>query len=186
VLKVRRRTIVCGRRAAKIVRDVDSVRLPAPDAETLRGWTDLVLSPTGTPRIYADFNGLGNPDRTEGRLAVALDTLGTVRDLTNAGLRLAEGLRLTVYDWSDDEEDLEAEATARYDPDDGLWWAELDPSGCQYVPKRERATDPRFLCLGCRYDLASDPTAWGEYAPRVTVCPLCGTAVAAAVAPPVA
>jgi hypothetical protein len=107
---------------------VDSVRLPALDAETLRGWTDLVLSPTGTPRIYADFNGLGNPDRTEGRLAVALDTLGTLRDLTNARLRLTEGLRLTVYDWSDDEEHLEAEATARYDPDDGLWWAELDPS----------------------------------------------------------
>ena len=142
--------------------------------------------PEGNPRIYADFNGLHNPDRTGGRLSVALDTLGTLRDLTNAGLRLAEGLRLTVYDWSDEEEDLEAEATARYDPDAGLWWAELGPNGYEYVPKRDRAVNPCFLCLGCRYDLASDPTAWGEWTPRATACPCCGTAVTAAVAPPAA
>lgn len=142
--------------------------------------------PAGTPRIYADFNGLRNPNCTEGRLAVALDTLGTLRELTNAGVRLADGLRLTVYDWSDEEEDLEAEATARYDPDGGLWWAELALNGYEYVPKRSRATNPRFLCLGCRYDLASDPAAWGEWAPKVHACPSCGTAVAAAVAPPAA
>src|SRR3954464_2422500 len=85
--------------------------------------------PAGTPRIYADFNGLCEPNRTDRPSAVALDTLGTLRDLTNAGLRLAEGLQLTVYDWSDQEEDLEAEATARYDPDGGLWWAELGAKG---------------------------------------------------------
>lgn len=145
-----------------------------------------MLNPAGNLRIYADFNGLRMPEVTDGRLAVALDTLGTLRDLTNAGFRLAEGLQLTVYDWSDDEEDLEADATACYDPDGGLWWAELDPSGYQYVPKRDRATDPRFLCLGCRYDLASDPTVWGKWAPKVTACPLCGEAVGAALAPPAA
>lgn len=136
------------------------------------------------PRIYADFNGFGKPGITGGRPAVALDTLGTLRDLTNAGLRLVEGLRITIYDWSDEEEDLEAEATVRYDPDGGLWWAELGPSGYEYVSKRNRAPDPRFLCLACRYDLASDATAWGEWAPRATVCPHCGTALTAAIAAP--
>jgi len=145
-----------------------------------------VLGPAGIPRIYADFNGLGNPDVTDGRLAVALDTLGTLCDLTNAGIRLAEGLQLTVYDWSDEEEDLEAEATARYDSDGGLWWAELGPNGYQYVPKRDRAPDPRFLCLSCRYDLATDPSAWGEWEPIVPYCPRCGTSLAAAIAAPAA
>lgn len=120
--------------------------------------------PAGTPRTYADFNGLGKP---YGRLAVALDTAGTVRDLSNTGLRLAEGIVLTVYDWSDEDEDLEAEATARYDPDDRLWWAELGPDGDAYVPKRDRAVDSRFLCLGCRYDLAFDPGNRGGRAPWV-------------------
>lgn len=138
------------------------------------------------PRIYADFNGLRHPDCTEGRLAVALDTLGTLRELTNAGLRLAPGLRLTVYDWSDDEEDLEAEATACYDPDGGVWWAELGPGGYEYVPKRDRTQSTHFLCLCCRYDLASDPAAWREWHPRVKACPSCGTAVTAAIASPAA
>lgn len=145
-----------------------------------------MLKPAGTPRIYADFNGLCKPNITEGRPAVALDTLGTLSDLTNAGLRLVEGLRLTIYDWSDEEEDLEAEATARYDSGGGLWWAELGPNGYEYVSKRDRAPDPRFLCLACRYDLASDPTAWSEWEPIVTDCPRCGTALTAAIAAPAA
>jgi hypothetical protein len=148
-------------------------------------YSDMPI-PAGAPRIYADFNGLCRPDRTGGRLAVALDTLGTVRDLTNVGLRLVEGLRLTVYDWSDEEEDLEADATVRYDPEGGLWWAELGPSGYAYVPKRDRTADPRFLCLGCRFNLAFDPGASAGRAPRATACPRCGTAVAAAIAPPAA
>jgi hypothetical protein len=143
-------------------------------------------NPAGTPRIYADFNGLCQPSRTKGRLAVALDSLGTLRDLANTGLRLAEGIRLTVYDWSDEEEDLEAEATARYDADGGRWWAELGPDGYAYVPKQDRARDPRFLCLGCRYDLASDPLAWGEQVPKAASCPRCGTDIATAIAPPAA
>ena len=160
---------------------------PAPlTLVSLGGWTNLVLVPQSTPRIYADFNGLRHPNCTGGRLAVALHTLGTLRDLTNAGLRLAEGLRLTVYDWSDEEEDLEAEATARYDADAKLWWAELGPAGYEYVPKQDRTMNPHFLCLGCRHDLASDPAAWGEWAPKATVCLFCGTAVAEAIAPPAA
>ncbi len=160
---------------------------PAPlTLVSLGGYKEPVTVPADTPRIYADFNGLRNPSCTEGRLSVALDTLGTLRELTNAGVRLVEGLRLTVYDWSDEEEDLEADATVLYDQDGGLWWAELDQSGYRYVPKRDRTSSTRFLCLGCRYDLASNPVARGEWAPKVNACPSCGTAVAAAIAPPAA
>ena len=143
-----------------------------------------MTSHSSTPRIYADFNGFRRPDCTGGRPAVALDTFGTARDLANAGLRLAEGLRLSIYDRSDEEEDLEAEATARYDAAGGPWWAELGPGGHAYVPKRDRTPDPRFLCLGCRYDLASDPEAGGPRVPRVTACPRCGMATGAALAAP--
>jgi hypothetical protein len=143
-----------------------------------------MVTPSGAPRIYADFNGLRRPERTGGRLAVALDTFGTLRDLANAGIRLSEGLELTVYDWSDDEEDLEAQATAHYDPERRVWWADLGARGYEYVPKRGRPIDPRFLCLGCRRDLASDPDTWGDGVPRVTACPRCATAVDAAIDPP--
>ena len=138
----------------------------------------------GSPRVYADFNGFREPEHAGGCPSVALDTLGTLRDLTNAGLRLVDGLRLTIYDWSDEDEDLEAEALARYDSVGALWWAELGPGGYAYVPKRDRTPDQRFLCLGCRHDLASDPEVWGEWAPRAAACPRCGTAVTAALASP--
>ena len=133
-------------------------------------------------RIYADYNGIGR--EADGRLSIPLDTLGSLRDLTNAGLRLRDGLALTVTDWSDDEEDLEAEATARYDPAQGVWLAVLAPDGYRYVAKGDRTPERRFLCLGCRRDLASGPTA-GEYGfPRVDSCPDCGTPVRAATAAP--
>jgi hypothetical protein len=66
------------------------------------------------PRIYADFNGHDWSLRHPGRHAVALDTIGSLQALSNAGLRLRDGVRLIVYDYSDDEEDLEAEATVRF------------------------------------------------------------------------
>ena len=55
--------------------------------------------------------------------------------LTNAGIRLRDGLQLPVFDWSDDEEDLEAEATVRYDVQRAVWLAEFGPNGYAYIPK---------------------------------------------------
>jgi len=133
-------------------------------------------------RIYADYNGLWGPEG--GPLTIPLDTQGSLRDLTNAGVRLREGLALTVADASDDEEDLEAEATARYDAAAGVWLAVLGLDGYRYVPKGDRTPDRRFLCLGCRRDLGSGPNA-DEYGyPRVEACPECGTSIRAAIAAP--
>jgi hypothetical protein len=43
-------------------------------------------------RIYADFNGIRGPD--DGPLEIPLDTRGSLRDLTNAGIRLRDGTAL--------------------------------------------------------------------------------------------
>ena len=87
------------------------------------------------PRIYADFNGLGSSRRTPGRLAVPLDAEGSRRDLDAAGVELRDGTRLTVFDWSDETEDLEAAATLYRDPTSEIWVAELDAEGYRYVPR---------------------------------------------------
>ena len=77
------------------------------------------------PRIYADFNGLMQSPRDAARSMVPLDTWGSLRDLSNAGIKLREGTELVIHDASDDEEDLEAEAVAYYDPERKWWYAEL-------------------------------------------------------------
>lgn len=133
-------------------------------------------------RIYADYNGLWRPEGEP--FNIPLDTFGSLRDLTNAGVRLRDGLALTVSDWNDEHEDLEADATARYDHDAGLWLAVLGPEGFRYVPAGDRTADRRFLCLGCRRDLGTGPTANESGRPTVDSCPHCGTAITAAIAPP--
>ena len=137
-----------------------------------------------TARIYADFNGFETYE--DGHHAVALDTFGSLRDLTNAGLRLSDGLSLTIFDWSDEEEDLEAAATARYDRERSVWLAEFTAESFFYTPKKDRSPDDRFLCLTCRVDLATRSDAWRARMPLVEVCPHCGASTASAIAPPAA
>ena len=137
----------------------------------------------GTLRIDADFNGLELVAESPARYAVALDTLGTIRDLSNAGVRLAEGLPLVVWADSDENEDLEGDAVARFDRASGVWWADLTLEGYRYVPKGNRGSDLGFLCLTCRRDLALGTGARGSV-PRKEVCPHCGVDIRAAIAPP--
>lgn len=136
------------------------------------------------PRIYADFNGLGALHRFRGRLAVPLDTLGSLWDLSNAGVRLHDGQRLRIYDGSDEEEDLEADATVYFSHEECVWMAELDESGCRYVPKRDLTPDLRRLCLGCRRDLAGMGVMNSARPEASELCPLCATPGNAALAPP--
>lgn len=137
------------------------------------------------PRIYADFNGLERIAESPPRYSVALDTLGTLRDLSNAGIRLREGLALLVWDESDDDEDLEGDAVARFDLASGVWWADLTPDGYRYVPKHKEPEATTFLCFACRRALASGSGVSGA-APTAQVCPHCGTDIRAALAPPAA
>lgn len=115
---------------------------------------------------------------------VPLDTWGSLRDLSNAGVRLTEGTVLVIHDASDEEEDLEGRAVAYYDPERAWWYAELQ-QGFEYVPARDRTPVTVFLCLGCRTD-----TGWPHgggaiiQLDRVETCPTCGLSSASALAPP--
>lgn len=134
-----------------------------------------------TPRIYADFNGIEPSPRDPSRDAIPLDTMGSLRDLSNAGIRLYEGCRLTVYSDSAENEDLEGDAVVFFDRERGVWSAELDEKGHRHVVSGEWPKEFLFLCLGCREPLPPHPKA--SWAP-VERCPRCGTPYTAAIAPP--
>lgn len=68
-----------------------------------------------TPSIYADFQ---NAD-PQGR--VRLTVIGTIEDLARSGLRLIDGLRVTVYD-----EELEADGVVCRSADEHIWVARID------------------------------------------------------------
>jgi hypothetical protein len=133
-------------------------------------------------RIYADFNGLVKGPRNPERTAVVLDTFGSLRDLSNAGLVLQEGLPLIAVDWSDDDEDLEGHGTAQYDREQAWWVVEFDELGVRYVPASDRRPVEQFLCVSCRQPLpATTPNQ--AFSPQA-VCAQCATSVLAAFSPP--
>ena len=134
------------------------------------------------PRISADFNGLQASTRTAGRLAIALDTIGSVSDLANLGIRLTEGTRLVVYDWSDENEDFEADVTTYYDASARVWLAELDETGYRYVPARPRLTASRLRCLHCQSEYTGKAVSIKQGS--ATACPHCGSALDAPIAAP--
>jgi len=74
-----------------------------------------MTKPTEKPRVSVDFQ---NSDRS-GR--VRLNTIGTLRDLSESGIVLREGLELLLYCL-----ELEAEGTVTFSMEENLWVAELD------------------------------------------------------------
>lgn len=133
-------------------------------------------------RIHADFNGLVRGPTNGERTAVVLDTFGSLRDLSNAGVKLEVGVRLIAFDESDEEEDLEGHGTAQYDAERCWWVLEFDELGVRYVPASRQRSQSTFLCVKCR-----EPIPGATYA---TVgqpgfaCSHCGTSVLAAIAAP--
>ena len=67
------------------------------------------------PVIYADFN---NAD-SGGRLR--LNCIGTTQDLARLGVRLEEGLEITLHD-----EELQAEGKVQYSDEERIWVARVD------------------------------------------------------------
>lgn len=132
-------------------------------------------------RIYADFNGLVPDVKNPNRTAVVLDTIGSLQDLSNAGLILSEGLPLIAFDWSDESEDLEGHGTAHWDRDRRWWVVEFDDAGVRYVPAGDRTPVVEFLCVSCRQPIPGMP---GKGFSAKTVCQSCGTSILAAYAPP--
>ena len=133
-------------------------------------------------RIYADFNGLVQGPKNPDRIAVVLDTFGSLRDLANAGIALQEGLPLVAVDFSDELEDLEGHGTAEYDTLNDWWVVEFDSLGVRYVPSGDRTPVTVFQCVSCKQPLhdliRSRGLRLGD------TCPSCGTPVHAPIARP--
>jgi hypothetical protein len=125
---------------------------------------------------------MGSP-RDAARSIVPLDTWGSLRDLSNAGIKLHEGLKLVIHMDSDEVEDIEADAVTYFDRERNWWYAELE-SEIRDVPAYERSVT-QFLCLGCRSDLGPEALAPGTAVrKRYEQCPSCGQPVQAAIATP--
>jgi hypothetical protein len=140
--------------------------------------------PTPRPRarIYADFNEFIHSPRNPERRAVPLDTMGSLRDLANAGVVLYDGMPLTIYADSDEDEDLEADTVAYYESAQKRWIAELDERGYRYVPAQDRGETPPFLCVRCRTPLDAVLARRGlRIGDR---CPSCGEPIHRPIAPP--
>src|ERR1700752_2393938 len=106
------------------------------------------------PRVYADFNGLIEPD------LVPLERLGTPRDLWGGGSRVKRGMHLTLYSDSDLSEDMEVDAVAQWIPDarksaNGCWAGEFDSTQFRYVATQEMESVRTFFpCCNCGHNLA--------------------------------
>jgi len=139
-------------------------------------------------RIYADFNEQIDPGGGGRPGLVLLDPLGTLRDLCAAKLKLREGLVLTLYTDSDENEDLEIEATARWISDagataGGYWVGEFIPENFREVPKSPRESVSNwFPCSVCGANLAGMMARSGLS--LATCCSDCGARVYAPIAQP--
>jgi hypothetical protein len=86
------------------------------------------------PRIYSDYNGPYQPE------FMLLHYVGTKADLDRLGITLTEGMSVTVYSDSAEDEDLEADGIVRYGiiPDterDPCWYVDTRGSEVRYVKR---------------------------------------------------
>jgi hypothetical protein len=121
--------------------------------------------------------------RDAARSSIPLDTWGSLRDLSNAGIKLHEGLQLVIHMDSDEVEDIEADAVAYFDREHNWWYAELE-SEIRDVPAYDRSVT-QFLCLGCRFDLGPLALVPDSATPkRYEHCPRCGLSIQSAIDAP--
>jgi hypothetical protein len=131
-------------------------------------------------RIYADFNALGGRGD---ECALLLHRSGTLQDLHRLRLRLVEGETHTFWDQSDEEEDLEVDATVVFEHSSSQWLAEFSRDEIRYVPHQKEPEDfESYPCLRCRNDLRAFRGSAGFR--MDSVCPSCGLSVMFPIAPP--
>lgn len=135
------------------------------------------------PRIYADYNGIQISPRNISRRAVPLDTFGSLKELSNAGIRLQNEMKLVIYDYSDEVEDLESNVVIYWDTRRKVWLAEIIDEEIIYISKRDRQVVTEFLCLKCRSQIQDYIAKHGMN--NSTVCPYCGEKIISAIEPPV-
>jgi hypothetical protein len=137
---------------------------------------------THPPRVYADFNGLHKVGVDPNVWRVPLDTYGTLCHLAALRTVLTQGTELTVFDESDDHEDLEADAAAVYDIESECWMAEIDSKGYRYVPAQRTVIPNTLQCVSCGASIDEAVQLVGR--PDRAICPSCGTRANAPILPP--
>jgi hypothetical protein len=88
------------------------------------------------PRIYADFNNLGDVNR------LRLTCNGTFADLKRLGIQLQEGMALTFYmDDGDDDgqrDDILVDGVVRFHQGEQCWTAEVNWNSVRHVSDEKR------------------------------------------------
>ena len=124
------------------------------------------------PRIYADFHGIICSHRNEGLDAIVLDGTGTLRELSNAGIVLKEGMKLIVYTESDDTEDLEHDVELYFCTEDKNWHGEVIGELRNVPIQNPQSPSPEFNCVSCQHKLVAHIKNNGLQ--RGDTCPNCG------------
>jgi hypothetical protein len=92
------------------------------------------------PKVYADFQNLDDSNR------LRLTCAGTRQDLQRHGIQLQEGCVLTFYMDDADEEgrpdELLAEGTVHYNPQEQCWVAEIDWTALRHGSDDLSASQP--------------------------------------------
>lgn len=104
-------------------------------------------------------------------MVIPLNRFGSLCDLSREGLVLSEGLKLTIYESSDEFEDLEADVLVYFDEEFGAWVGEFRGDAIRYVPTVSRPY-PNLECFNCHKDLQTTIQKHGLN--EKTVCPNCG------------
>lgn len=134
------------------------------------------------PRVYADFNGLQHSVRTSGHVALYLHYFGTLQDLSRLQVQLHEGMQLSVYSDSDDNEDLEAAGVVHFDDTAQQWFAEFEQKEMRYVASVPAVDGPKFPCWNCRAELDTQIKTSGLK--HGDACGQCGVAIHEPLKPP--
>ncbi len=112
-------------------------------------------------RIYVDLNSIVRSVRTPRKPAVYLTGLGSLIDISRLKLRLFDGLELTAYSDSTEEEELEVPGIVRFDHRAKKWFVEYDGRDMREVPVRPEPKGAKFPCWNCDTELMQQFNAEG-------------------------
>lgn len=134
------------------------------------------------PRIYGDFNGVDASSRSLDRDAISLHRMGSLLALARLGIILTNGMKLTIYMDSDENEDIEADAEVYFDPTTEHWMAEYSHSAIRDVPRAPEWAGSKFPCVSCRTDLTEHTEMHGLK--QGDTCPKCFNPIHRSILPP--
>jgi hypothetical protein len=144
----------------------------------------LTATPLGgfmkKPLIFSDFNGL---DRVEGY--ISLEYHGSVCDLSNQKVKLSQGLPLTVYDPSDENEVMEFDGVAEYLDKHNSWYLKYKKESFRRLLKSDAHKGSGLLnCFHCGEHVSTKTWITKNGYNLTLRCNTCGKYVLESILPP--